>query len=507
MRRVPISGRPACLILLIPCLFLAAGCTAEHGPPVSAAWPEPAMPDTPQGRQVAAYLEAFNSGNQAALASFIRQNATPVGPGGSDLDTRIRSAQSFYNATRGLNVLTVETPAPAEVAIVAQLRLTEQWRRMTFMFDDSSPPRLGGIRIEPVDPPAGPPKPTAQPLDITLDAYMVRQVAADQFSGVVLVARRGEPVFAGAYGLADKDRNVPNRVETPFQYASVGKMFTAVAIAQLADAGKLSFEKTVADYLPEFAEKSAGTVTLRQLLTHQSGILDFFEAKEKFGRVRGSDNPQRDYLQVFAEEPLRFSPGERFEYSNSNFILLGVIVERASGLTFEKYLDEYIFAAAGMTATSLDPKGRGEMTPAHGYTELADDEKMTPGTRRLINLAQSRGSAAGGGVTTAGDMLKFAEALRTDRLLSAQATEQLLIDQVDGQRPGENYAMGFITRKNSRERIVGHSGGFPGVDAQFDMYLGSGWTVVVLANYEGVGEPVARHIESLLAAAASAKPM
>jgi CubicO group peptidase (beta-lactamase class C family) len=462
------------------------------------------MPDSPQGKQVAAYLEAFNSGNEAVLASFVRQNATPVGPGGSDLDTRVRSAQGFYNATRGLNVLTVETPAPAEVAIVAQLRLTEQWRRMTFMFDDSSPPRLGGIRIEPVDPPAALLKPAAQRLDVALDAYMARQVAANQFSGVVLVARRGEPVFASAYGLADKDRNVPNRVETPFHYASVGKMFTAVAIAQLVDAGKLSFDHTVTDYLPEFAGKSAGAVTLRQLLTHQSGILDFFEAKEKFERVQGSDNPQRDYLQVFAEEPLRFPPGERFEYSNSNYILLGAIVERTSGLPFEKYLDEHVFAPAGMTATALDPKGRGELTPALGYTELAEDGNMTPGTRRLIDLAQGRGSAAGGGVTTAGDMLKFAEALRTHRLLSAKATKQLLIDQVDGQRPGEHYAMGFITRKNSRDRIVGHSGGFPGVDAQVDMYLGGGWTVVVLANYEGVGEPVARHVESLLADVASA---
>jgi D-alanyl-D-alanine carboxypeptidase len=499
MRRVALSGRPAGLILLIPCLLLAAGCTAEHGPPLGAAWVAPAMPDTLQGKQVAAYLEAFNSGNQAALASFIRENATPVGPGGSDLDTRVRSAQGFYNATRGLNVLTVETPARAEVAIVAQLRLTEQWRRMTFMFDDSSPPRLGGIRIEPVDPPAALPKPAAQPLDAALDAYMARQVAANQFSGVVLVARRGKPVFASAYGLADKDRNVPNRVKAPFQYASVGKMFTAVAIAQLADAGKLSFDHTVADYLPEFAGKSAGAVTLRQLLTHQSGILDFFEAKEKFERVRGSDNPQRDYLQVFAEEPLRFAPGERFEYSNSNFVLLGAIVDRVSGLAFEKYLEEHVFSPAEMTSTTLDPKGRGEWAPARGYTELAADGKMTPGTRRFIDLAQGRGSAAGGGVTTVGDMLKFAEALRTHRLLSAKATKQLLTDHVDGQRSGEYYAMGFITRRNAKERVVGHSGGFPGVDAQVDMYLGSGWTVVVLANYEGVGEPVARHIESLLA--------
>jgi CubicO group peptidase (beta-lactamase class C family) len=462
------------------------------------------MPDTPQGKQLSAYLDAFNSGNEEVLASFVRENSTPVGPGGSDLDTRIRSAQGFYNASRGLNVLTVEDSSAAEITVVAQLRLTEQWRRMTFMFDDASPPRLGGIRIVPIDAPAAIPKEAAQPLAVALDAYVSRLVDADQFSGVVLAARRGEPAFARAYGLADKVHNVSNSIETPFQYASVGKMFTAVAVAQLAEADKLSFDQTVADYLPEFVGKSAGAITLRQLLTHQSGILDFFEAKERFERVQHSANPQRDYLQVFAEEPLRFAPGERFEYSNSNFILLGAIVERVSGLGFEKYLDERIFAPAGMTSTTLDPKGRGELAPALGYTELGDDGKMTPGTRRFIDLAQGRGSTAGGGVTTANDLLRFAEALRRHRLISASTADQVLADQVDGQRPGEHYAMGFITRRNAQERIVGHSGGFPGVDAQVDIYLDSGWTVVVLANYEGVGEPVARHIETLLTEAAGA---
>ena len=499
MHQNAISTRLAGLVSLLPCLLFATGCTPEHGPPVAAAWPTPAMPDTPQGKQVAAYLEAFNSGDEELLASFVRQNSTPVCPGGSDLDTRVRSAQGFYNATRGLNVLTVETPAPAEVAIIAQLRLTEHWRQMTFIFDDSSPPRLGGIRIEPVAPPANAPKSAVQPLDVAIDEYIGKQVAADQFSGVVLVAHADKRVFEKAYGLADRDRQVPNRLQTPFQYASVGKMFTAVAVAQLVEAGKLSLDRTVADYLPEFASKEAGSVTLQQLLTHQSGILDYFEASEEFERVQGSDNPQRDYLQVFADQPLRFEPGKRFEYSNSNFILLGAIIERVSGLSFEKYIDENVFAPAGMTSTTLDPRGRGELPPAHGYTEMGEDGKMTPGTRRFIDLSQGRGSAAGGGVTTVEDMLKFAEAFRKHRLLSPQATDQLLTDQVEGQRPGEHYAMGFITRKSSFDRIVGHSGGFPGVDAQVDMYLASGWTVVVLANYEGVGEPVARHIESLLA--------
>src|SRR6185436_7063325 len=105
MHRIALSCRAVGLVAS-SCLLLALGCSAEHGPPVAAAWTAPAMPDTPQGRQLAAYLEAFNSGNELTLASFVRENSTPVGPGGSDLDTRIRAAEGFYNASRGLNVLT-----------------------------------------------------------------------------------------------------------------------------------------------------------------------------------------------------------------------------------------------------------------------------------------------------------------------------------------------------------------------------------------------------------------
>ncbi len=490
---LPLKNLPVIILLLS-----LTACTAKHGPPVSASWEAPELPDTPAGKQVAYYLEAFNSGSDATLTTFVRQNFTPKGPGGSNLEARIGSQRSLYNTSRGLDVLSCEQANDTELVIVARLRLTEQWRQMAFEFDGSSPPRISGIRIVPID---------APPIDTTrqqsweddLEQYMVRLVAADQFSGVVLIARHDKPTFAKAYGLADRSRGIANTLETPFHYASVGKMFTAIAIGQLVEAGKLDFADTVSECLPDYESEFASQITVDQLLMHHSGIPDFFEEHERFEHVRNSKNPQRDYLHVFADLPLRFTPGSQFEYSNSNYILLGAIVEQISGISYEDYLDNHIFSTARMTSTTLYPGGRSDLTPAIGYTELSPEGKMTPGNRRPSErFSTDRGSAAGGGITTCQDMLNFMEALRNNQLVSAEMKSILLTERTAGHRPGEQYAYGFITRTTGDERVVGHSGGFPGVDAQVDMYLDGGWTVVVLANYEGVGEPVARRMQTLL---------
>jgi CubicO group peptidase (beta-lactamase class C family) len=487
------------LVLLVSISLLFAFRSSKHGDPLmEAGWSVTAMPQSQAGRQVDGYLQAFNSGDEEALVSYVREHFTAIGPGGSSLEDRISSQQRLYNASRGLNVFEVKDHGPKELEVLAQLRLTEEWRKMTFTIEGAPPHRISGIRIVPTDAPDTLNKTTQMPLRLALTEYVTRLVKADQFSGVVVIARDGNTIHAEPYGRADKDQNTLITLDTPFQYASVGKMFTAVAIGQLAEAGKLHFNDTLDKYLPNYPAEPARRFTIDHLLTHRSGIVDYFEALERLENVRGSQNPQRDYLSVFANEPLRFTPGERFEYSNSNYILLGAIVERISGQSFEDYLEEHVFKPAGMIATTLDPAGCNEVKPAVGYTELGKDDNITPGKRRSnASYATGRGGAAGGGVTTADDMVKFAQALREHRLLSPAMTEQLIAEQVDSPRPGEHYARGFIRRDSHHGRVFGHSGGFPGVDAQVDIYE-NGWTVVVLANYEAVGEPVARHIERLL---------
>jgi CubicO group peptidase (beta-lactamase class C family) len=279
-------------------------------------------------------------------------------------------------------------------------------------------------------------------------------------------------------------------------------MFTAVAVAQLAEAGNVAYSDPISRYLPDYPAAVARQVTIDHLLTHRSGIPDFFADLTRFQEVLASTNPQRDYLPLFRDEPLHFTPGARFAYSNSNYLLLGAIIEQVSGLSYEEYLQRHIFDPAGMAATSLSAAGIDERLLAQNYTELDAALQLVDGPRQLATAFQGAiGSAAGGGYTTVGDLLRFDGALRAHKLLSAAATETLLTDRVDYERPGYRYAYGFIVRQQGGEQFVGHSGGSHGADTQFEMDRSHGYTVILLANYEQVGEPILIHIQQLLHAA------
>ena len=189
----------------------------------------------------------------------------------------------------------------------------------------------------------------------------------DKFSGVVLIAKDGKPVFEKAYGLANKAKNIPNNTETRFNLGSMNKMFTAVAIAQLAEAGKLSFDDTVGKHLPDYPNKDvANKVTIHQLLTHTSGLGSYWNAK--FEAKKATIKSVSDYLALFADEPLKLEPGKRFQYSNSGFIVLGAIIEKVSGQSYYDYVREHIYKPAGMKNTDAYEMTANTPNLAMGYT-------------------------------------------------------------------------------------------------------------------------------------------
>ena len=490
----------AVLAAALLCISVITGCRPSAAEEALATWTTPATPDTPAGREMAALLNVFNEGDNDALSAFIREHFTPVGPGGSSLESRISSQQRLYQSSHGLNLYEVVESKENTITVLAQMRLTQEWKRMTFLVEPDEPHRISGIMIVPADAPAAVGKPlTIKALGEQIDTYVERLASADQFSGVVLVARDGRTLFERAYGMADREAGVANTMGTRFGYASVGKMFTSVAVAQLVDAGRMAYSDPLSKYLPEYPADVAHRVTIHHLLTHTSGIVDYFEDYNRFKTVQDSRNPQRDYPVLFMNEPLRFEPGERFEYSNSNFVLLGAIIERVTGQRYGDYLKEHVFGPAGMTETVLTKVTTGAAVYAKNYSQMDDEGELKTGPRRIATrYVTAMGSAAGGGYTTAGDLLKFAQALQNHRLLSAATEQELVTGKVDYGRPGYEYGYGFILRKAGDERVAGHAGGAPGVDGQFDMYRGSGYTIIVLANYELVGEPITKHVESLL---------
>lgn len=304
------------------------------------------------------------------------------------------------------------------------------------------------------------------------------------FSGVALIAREGSAMLQRAYGFASRGLGVANRMGTVFNIGSMTKMFTAVALMQLAERGQLAFDQVISTFLRDYPREVADRVTIEHLLTHTSGMGSFWNAK--FEAARTSLRTVSDHLPLFVEDPLAFEPGERFGYSNAGYIVLGAIIEAVSGMTYDTYLQERIWNIAGMRNTGAWGLDEDVPNRAIGYVTEGESPGSSQFPRTNITALPVRGSSAGGTYSTAHDLLRFGEALRQHDLLNQGSTETLLRPRVKmGPGNGPWYAYGFGCHTQDDVRIVGHNGGAPGVGGQLDLYLDSGYASVMLSNYDG----------------------
>src|ERR1043165_9616650 len=314
-----------------------------------------------------------------------------------------------------------------------------------------------------------------------LQAYLDSLAADNKLSGVVLVAKDGKPIASKAAGVADKESGAAINLNTKFNLGSLNKMFTAVAIAQLAQAGRLSFDDPVGKHLPDYPNKEAAEkVTIHHLLTHTSGMGSYWG--EKFAAQRDKLLTVAAYLPLFASEPLSFPPGEKFQYSNSGFMLLGAIVEKVSGQDYYTYVQEHIFKPAGMNDTGFYEPGKEIANLAIGYTKMSPDGQPGTEVRDNTNLREIRGGPAGGGFSTAPDLVKFHQALFSYTLLHKLHTKLAPTGEMDGPRGMGKYAYGFGDNNAGDKHSVGHNGGAPGIAANFEMFPESGYTAVTLMN-------------------------
>ena len=306
-------------------------------------------------------------------------------------------------------------------------------------------------------------------------ASLQRMGAAGRFSGDVLIAKNGRPVLRRHYGLANRTTREPNRLGTRFNLASLGKPLTAVAVARLVDEGKLHFDDPVGRYLPALPA-SMRAITVAQLLDHTSGLGDFFESPD-YERLRPKLTSLGRYLPLIVGSPLDARPGS-FHYSNSGYILLGLIVERVSGNDYYTFLRRQVFARAGMTHTACLWRTRLGRGTAIGYSKAG--RALRPNTATL----PPRGSSAGGCYSTVGDLLAFANALVAHRLLSPGVTDTITSPKVsDGHGGAYGYGFGIRFGRPGDPPTIWHNGGSPGVGAELDINPGLGYTVVVLSNF------------------------
>lgn len=311
-------------------------------------------------------------------------------------------------------------------------------------------------------------------------AYIETLAAQDQFSGAVLVAKGDEIMWVYAHGLADREANLPNRVDTKFNLGSMNKMFTAVAILQLVEQNQLSLEDTISELLPDYPNSEvANQVTIHQLLSHTSGLGDVFT--EGFEANPNQFRSNQDYLPLFVNEPLLFPPGQQFSYSNAGYVVLGLIIEALSGQSYYDYVRLNIFEPSGMNNTDSYYIEADIPNLAIGYTTLDIHSNETGVLARNSALMPGNGFAAGGGYSTVEDLFRFRQALFGYQLLSQATTDLLTTGKVEV-RQNTQYAYGFIDRIEAGHRMVGHTGGAPGVCSFFSAYLETGYTVVVLSN-------------------------
>jgi CubicO group peptidase (beta-lactamase class C family) len=304
----------------------------------------------------------------------------------------------------------------------------------------------------------------------------------DDFCGTVLVAHGGSVALEKAYGLADRAQGSPNSLDTRFNIASMGKMFTGVAILQLVEQGKLSLSSRLSQVLPDYPNQEvARQVTIHELLTHTAGVADWM-ASPNYMDLRATLRSVADYVPLFVDQPLDFAPGSQYSYSNSGYILLGLVIERVSGEDYYDYVSKHIFAAAGMGSTGAFALDDLPPNTAVGYTQLNESIEWTDVWRDNVFVLPMRGASDGGGYSTLRDLYRFSQALLNDRLLSRSNTQLLLKGKVQAEEETRWYGYGFQDKVLNGQRVVGHGGGFPGVNSFLDMYIDAGYVVVVLTN-------------------------
>ncbi len=431
------------------------------------------MPDTPAARQFAGWLEAFNSGDAEKMRQFFEKQ-TPEQAG------RLQRSMEFRKQTGGFDFKkTLGSTATTFTALVKE-RASDQYARAVIEVEAAPPYRIVDINLEAVPTPpdfaAG--RMTENELVEALRTKLDTDSAAGIFSGAVLVAKDGKPIFSGAYGPADRERNLPNKLDTCFRLGSMNKMFTATAILQLVQAGKIQLNDALGKYLKDYPNQDvASKVTIHQLLTHTGGTGDFFGPEYDAHRV--DLKTLQDYVNLLGRRGLEFEPGSRYEYSNYGFILLGSVIEKVSGESYYDYVRDHVFKSAGMASTASPPESETPASCAIGYTSGGRGGPLRPNT----NTLPYRGTPAGGGYSTVMDLLRFATALESRKLLTAQYTEMLTTGKVSMGGPMK-YAYGFGERIADGVRSYGHNGGALGMNGELEIYPQKGYVVAVLANLD-----------------------
>ena len=441
----------------------------------------PVIPDTPAGRLVREWLRAAASGDTALVLDYVRRYEAQNPADSNEVREIAGEILGFRERSGGFTVKQILQDQPEEMVLLLQ---TVQGRALRLRYGveqsgDGSGYRASTVGLRPDEPEERPesipPRLSDEDIARLLGERLDARAAGDRFSGALLVAHNGRPVFRAAYGIADRRSGARNTVDTKFTLASMGKMFTAVAIARLVEQGKVVLDSPIVRYLPDYPNADfARHATVRHLLSHTSGLGSFWN--QLYEERRTTLTTLASHLPLFVNDPLPFAPGTRFRYSNAGFQVLGLIVERVSGQSYYDFVRDQIFVPTGMINTGYYGADGEVAGGAVGYSRDGPAGEL----RDNLGVREIRGGAAGGGYSTVEDLRRFAEALTGGRLIRAETLKQFTA-------PTDNrngYGLGFVTETHHGHRSFGHSGGAPGMGTNLIIVPDLGYVAVVLTNYD-----------------------
>lgn len=420
------------------------------------------------------WLAAFNDTNLRTYKAFVETYAPSAAP---YLDEDL----SLRETTGGFELVSARVTAPNEIAALVQDRAWSRRSRVVLQaaeehaLDDISFAGLG-----PGDPAAeAGPAPDVASLRTRLD----QAAHAGRVSGAVLLARDGRPLLKAGYGLADEAAGTANTPRTRFCIGSMGKLFTAVAVMQAVEAGRLALEAPLRAYLPDYPNAAiADQVTLRHLLTHTGGTGDIFGPA--YDGHAGSSSDPADLVRLYGARDPQFAPGSRWGYSNYGFVLLGRVLEVVAGKPYGVLVEEQVLGPARMDATTLVFAGRGPTATAYAGARQTGLRPLPPYV----------GLPAGGGYSSVEDLHRFVIALTGGRLLRGETLRAMTSPLVVA--GAGHWGLGFAIRERNGRRYFGHGGAAPGVNG--DLAVFTDRTTIVLANR---GHPAAACVADLLARA------
>ncbi len=425
------------------------------------------LPGSIRGQRAAQLLDALDSGSEEDLKRFIGSSVSDGLRQRKGEKGLLEFLSRLHRDLRSFEIAGIRAVGSGQAMLILHSKENPLEFRIDLTLEQGGEQRIDGLGVDVDESRSGPQEPM-QSYE-AVDTWLRGRAEEGIFSGVVLVAPSGEIAFQKAYGEASRRYHVPNRVDTRFNIGSINKIFTGVAILQLVQQGKVKLDAPLGRYLDGFPEDVAQSVTIRHLLQHRSGWGAYWENPDYLSNWSNLRSVE-DYLEFIRRIPLDFEPGTDEAYSNTGYEVLGGIVEKASGMDYYDYIRRNVYDPAEMTGSGSFAMDDPVENLATGYTRQGAEPGAAGASKENTFFHSIKGTPAGGGYSTAQDLLRFMLALLDGKLLDPAHTAMMFnrFEPADG--VPDNGAIGW-------------GGGAPGINAVIELQFPRD-IVIVLANLD-----------------------